>query len=983
MSSKAANAKRRKSKSKAKKPRSGKKDAKRALEVHTCRFVDWQPQAVAAMGVSGDGSRLAIGRADGDVEIWETQRFHLEQRIVGEEEMSLRTIAWGGRGGRRLFVAGLSGEIMEIDLVRQRIARRVNSNGGPVWAMAFDRGGGIRGGSWCQLAAACEDGSVRLYALGGGAAASARVEDDSSDDSDDDDSDGGGGGSKRGGAPAYSDDESDSDSDVASMRGGAGLELVRVFSRAEARALSVCWHPHGKYIFAGSADGRIRCLEASTGRVVHHMTVEDFGTGKRTMVWSLVVLSDWTVVSGDSLGHIQFWDGRPGSGVLMQSFAVFTRGADVLALAATDDEDAVFASGVDHRVVQLRRVAPGSGGGGSSSSGAAAEEASSGSTLAHATQMRWMYVSSQRSHTHDVNALVVLPGVLPKGGGLGGGDSLSVALAPQVVVSGGVDTQLCVYPSEAAVFQATDRVRKIPPFPHEPLGQLAPTARLLLARHARKLELWRLAPRKPKAKKLSKAKAKKIAKNGKAKAKATAAAAEEGESPAASASVPAAPAAVAPVVEHLVTVDVDSAHNLACSALAPRGDWLAFADGGDGFLKLLAVEGADDHAAALDLAPCSVAAGSYGRVARVQRLVFADDSRTLVCATDRYADAKELYVIRLTRDSSSGARSASVVHRFRRAQGVLRNPRKWWINAAGGGSNGSASWWGRADGANAAAQERAAPCTGLAISGDGQWLAAGDLSNRISVFSLDGHQQHCTLPRFATQHTAFAFNTHATSTCMLVVACASNAFYVYVRCPFFLNVASSRGVVTKSLCVGNYLTRPSRSLSPLLSLTRRYNVEQKRLSDWSELYTRSLPNDLLRLKAKIIGISFNPASPTSLLLHTHNACISAEIQLKPPAQCTFLDRSGKASSNAQGRKHAHAEPASKRLRLTDGSSAADSEDAAAASTGPTGKFTVIERFRPTLFAGFIDEDEMVIVQRPWLQIMQHFPDPLQVSRFGT
>jgi len=505
----------------------------------------------------------------------------------------------------------------------------------------------------------------------------------------------------------------------------------------------------------------------------------------------------------------------------MQSFAVFTRGADVLALAATDDEDAVFASGVDHRVVQLRRVAPGSGGGGSSSSGAAAEEASSGSTLAHATQMRWMYVSSQRSHTHDVNALVVLPGVLPKGGGLGGGDSLSVALAPQVVVSGGVDTQLCVYPSEAAVFQATDRVRKIPPFPHEPLGQLAPTARLLLARHARKLELWRLAPRKPKAKKLSKAKAKakakKIAKNGKAKAKATAAAAEEGESPAASASVPAAPAAVAPVVEHLVTVDVDSAHNLACSALAPRGDWLAFADGGDGFLKLLAVEGADDHAAALDLAPCSVAAGSYGRVARVQRLVFADDSRTLVCATDRYADAKELYVIRLTRDSSSGARSASVVHRFRRAQGVLRNPRKWWINAAGGGSNGSASWWGRADGANAAAQERAAPCTGLAISGDGQWLAAGDLSNRISVFSLDGHQQHCTLPRFATQHTAFAFNTHATSTCMLVVACASNAFYVYVRCPFFLNVASSRGVVTKSLCVGNYLTRPSRSLSLSLS----------------------------------------------------------------------------------------------------------------------------------------------------------------------
>ena len=150
----------------------------------------------------------------------------------------------------------------------------------------------------------------------------------------------------------------------------------------------------------------------------------------------------------------------------------------------------------------------------------------------------------------------------------------------------------------------------------------------------------------------------------------------------------------------------------------------------------------------------------------------------------------------------------------------------------------------------------------------------------------------------------------------------------------------------------------------------RYNVEQRRLGDWSELYTKSIPNDMLRLKAKIIGISFNPASPSSLLLHTHNACIAAELELRPPARCVFLDRS---SRRVRGQQPSNAEaPAKKRARLSNGGVG-----------GATGKFTVVERFRPTLFAGYVDDDEMVVVQRPWLQIMQHFPDPLRVNRFGS
>ena len=60
----------------------------------------------------------------------------------------------------------------------------------------------------------------------------------------------------------------------------------------------------------------------------------------------------------------------------------------------------------------------------------------------------------------------------------------------------------------------------------------------------------------------------------------------------------------------------------------------------------------------------------------MQRLAFSADSRTLVCATDRYADLNELYVIRLTRGGSRAApdRSASVVHRFRRGEFLFYLP---------------------------------------------------------------------------------------------------------------------------------------------------------------------------------------------------------------------------------------------------------------------------------------------------------------------
>ena len=74
-------------------------------------------------------------------------------------------------------------------------------------------------------------------------------------------------------------------------------------------------------------------------------------SGVEHCIWSVLVLPDGTMVSGDSSGGVQLWDGQHGT--RLQAFTQHR--ADVLAVAASPDGNILFATGID---VQVSPVTP-------------------------------------------------------------------------------------------------------------------------------------------------------------------------------------------------------------------------------------------------------------------------------------------------------------------------------------------------------------------------------------------------------------------------------------------------------------------------------------------------------------------------------------------------------------------------------------------------------------------------------------------------
>ncbi|BGP25884.1 U3 small nucleolar RNA-associated protein 4 [Rhodotorula toruloides] len=455
---------------------------RKGLPVHRCRFPDWSPAGVSALAItpesfdagllgfggnSGERGVLAVGRANGDVELmlwgghqgwvsWRTlpSSFPLPKQRNSRRPTSLLShLVWTHqttlssndldlyegdvegaehevrrlqREGVRLFgVGGVGSELVEWEWGGPGSGRAVGMVKStlptlpPIFAVAASR-------SSSALAIACEDSTIRiLNILDGELELVSKIEV-------------GGPGKVR----------------ALSLAWGPPIELVSKGKERESSpsGSSLPMHfvtPSESHIVAGCSNSTIRRFDVPTsGSVVGvwrgslRMTLDRL-KGEHTVVWAVSILEDGTVVSGDSMGNVKFWDGKMGTQT--QSFRAHK--ADVLALALGSDGTSIFTSGVDQKTVEFRLVTVAS------------------SRVHGVPAGRWIQASGRRLHSHDVRAIVISPPYsfpLPSSAP----SAQSKRTIVPVMTSGGLDLSLILTAvSPASSTSATSKKRAALPNP--------------------------------------------------------------------------------------------------------------------------------------------------------------------------------------------------------------------------------------------------------------------------------------------------------------------------------------------------------------------------------------------------------------------------------------------------------------------------------------------------------------------------------------
>jgi len=131
-------------------------------------------------------------------------------------------------------------------------------------------------------------------------------------------------------------------------------------------------------------------------------------------------LRDGTIVSGDSLGMVKFWDGV--TCTQLQTFNA--HGADVLTISIGPRGDSLYTAGVDQNITEFLAVNVGT-------------NVSGRSTI----NRRWIQSCSRCMHSHDVRSLATWPPYVP----VVGGSKEHLASIP-ILVSGGLDMSLVLSP---------------------------------------------------------------------------------------------------------------------------------------------------------------------------------------------------------------------------------------------------------------------------------------------------------------------------------------------------------------------------------------------------------------------------------------------------------------------------------------------------------------------------------------------------------
>lgn len=338
------------------------------MDIHRARFVPFPPSAINALAFShaqaDEGNvdpeclRLAVGRANGNIEIWNPAKGSwLQERVFyGGKDRSVEGLTWTQEpderddhgkvipGRLRLFSIGYSSSVTEWDLATGLPARHSNGNHSEVWCFAAQPRAPTKASadssadSHQKLVAGCADGTLVLLST-----------------ADDD------------------------------------LRFDRFVSRSstkKARTLSVAYKDRNTVV-AGFADSMIRVFDTRNGNVIRNISLGSgpHGGPKEILVWKVKCLPNGDFVSGDSTGDIRIYDGKNFS----QTQRISGHEADVLDLAVSRDGTMIFSGGMDRRTCFY------------------SSNKKSGGAKSNRGE-KWRKVSHKRYHDHDVKAMATYEG---------------------------------------------------------------------------------------------------------------------------------------------------------------------------------------------------------------------------------------------------------------------------------------------------------------------------------------------------------------------------------------------------------------------------------------------------------------------------------------------------------------------------------------------------------------------------------------------
>ncbi|KAH1008023.1 hypothetical protein HUJ04_005177 [Dendroctonus ponderosae] len=255
-------------------------------------FYKPDPKAICVMALNCSDGKLALARSDASIEIW-----NLNHTPFMEKSFTSNLDNYSVEGltwcSRRLFSTGHHGWLVELDLFTLTMKDK--------WSITGEAGTCLDSRN-SQIVVGTEQGYLNIFQVT-----------------------------------------------------GTDTQFEKFLDKQEGRIVCVKFNPTGEFVVAGSLNA-IRIWSVKTGHALHKMVLSRAEANKNTIVWCLEVLSDFTIVSGDSRGVVTFWDGKLGA----QLESYHSQNSDIRAICINENEDSLYCSGINQLICNYEKVKVGS-----------------------------------------------------------------------------------------------------------------------------------------------------------------------------------------------------------------------------------------------------------------------------------------------------------------------------------------------------------------------------------------------------------------------------------------------------------------------------------------------------------------------------------------------------------------------------------------------------------------------------------------------